>query len=40
MLYSILLLAVGLNPKQNVGHEENVLEEVVVSAEKGVIVNR
>ena len=40
MLYSILLLAVGLNPTQNFGHEENVLEEVVVSAEKGVIVNR
>lgn len=40
MLYSILLLAVGLNPTQNVGHEENVLEEVVVSAEKGIIVNR
>lgn len=40
MLYSILLLAVGLNPTQNVGREENVLEEVIVSAEKGVIVNR
>lgn len=36
MLFSILLLA-GLNPIPNV---DNVLDEVIVSAEKGVIVNR